>query len=158
MGEDSGTILNGEEQGDARTEDKEGEEEGRALTGEREWCLRLGLKAEGAIVRPVSWPVLAMTALGLSTRLNVSKEGLEDGLKLPEERMAIGRLVGDCERSCSGCLELTEKHRFKKITLHLDDICFDGIYFFELSCPSLALSSSKVRHRLCFISSTTCLC
>lgn len=68
------------------------------------------------MVISVSWPGVAMAVLGLSTRLNVSKEGLEDGLKLPEGRLEMGRLMGDCGSSCSGSLELTEKHRFKKIT------------------------------------------
>lgn len=94
VGEDPGTILNGEEQGGERTE-----EEGRALTGEGERCLRLGLMAE----RSVSWPAVAMSALGLSARLKVSKEGLEDGW-LPEGRMEMGGLVGDCKLSWSGSL------------------------------------------------------
>lgn len=109
VGEDAGTILNGVVQGDAWTEEED--EEGRALTGEGERFRRLGLKAEGDVVRSVSRPGTVMARIGLSTRLDVSKEGLEDG-RLPEGNLEIGRLVG--ERCWSGSLELTEKHRFKK--------------------------------------------
>lgn len=105
MGENAGTILNGEEQGVARTEE---EEEGRALTGEGERCLRLGLKAEGAVVMSMSWPGLVMAGFNLSTRLDASIEGLEDGQR------SEGRLVGDCEPCWSGSLELTEKYRLKR--------------------------------------------
>lgn len=101
VGEDAGAILNGEEQGGAWTE----EEEGRALTGEGERCLRLGLKAEGALLRSVSGPWLAIAAL--STRLEVSKEGLEDG-RLPEGRQGLARPVGDFEPFWFGSLEVTE--------------------------------------------------
>lgn len=106
VGEDAGTTLNGEEQGDARTEEEEeggrvGEVE-KALMGEGELCLRLGLKAEGAVVGSVSW-------LGLSTRPGVSKEGRE------EERLPGGRLVTDPETCWSASLELTEKHIFKTV-------------------------------------------
>lgn len=111
VGENAGTILNGEEQGGTWTEGEE-EEEGRALTGEGERCLRLGLKAEGAVVRPMSWPGVAMAGLGLSTRLDVSMEGLEGG-RLPEGRLEMGRLLRDREPCWSGSLEVTEKHRLK---------------------------------------------
>lgn len=103
VGEDAGTTLNGEEQGDTGTEEEEeggrvGEIE-KALMGEGELCLRLGLKAEGAVVGSVSM-------LGLSIRLGVSKEGREEG------RLSVGTLVGDAKPCWSGSLDLTEKHRF----------------------------------------------
>lgn len=82
VAEDAGAPLNGEEQGGGRTEE---EEEGRALTGEGERCLRLGLKAEEAVVRSVSRPGVTKAGLGLSIRLDVSDEGREDG-RLPEGR------------------------------------------------------------------------
>lgn len=64
VGEDAGTTLNGEEQGGTRTEEEEGgrgEEVGRALTGDGEWCVRLGLKAEG--MSSVSWLWVAVAGL-----------------------------------------------------------------------------------------------
>lgn len=91
MGEDAGTTLNSEEQGGARTEEEE--DEGRALTGEGERCLKLGLKAEeGAVVRSESCPGGAVGG-GLSTRF--SKEGLEGGRLV----------VGDRESWWFGSLE-----------------------------------------------------
>lgn len=102
VGEGAATTLNGEGQGDARTEEEEeGGREGeveKALMGEGELCLRLGLKAEGAVVGSASW-------LDLSTKPGVSKDGRKEE-RLPEGGLAMGALVGDPEPCWSASLEL----------------------------------------------------
>lgn len=82
VGEDAGPILNGEEQGGA-------------LTGEGERCLR------GTLLGSVSWS-------GPSVRLEDSKEGLEDG-QLPEGKPGLTRPVQVCEPCWSGSLEPIER-------------------------------------------------
>lgn len=77
--------------------------------GEGERCLRLGLKAEGAVVRSVFWPGMAIAGLGLSTRLDVSEEGLE-GWQPPEGRLEMKTSAAAREPCWSASLELTEKH------------------------------------------------
>lgn len=101
VGEDTEAILNGEEQGGAWTK----EEGGRALTGEEERCLRLGLKAEGTLLGSVSWPGVVIA--GPSTRLEISKEGLEDG-RLPDGRLGLARPMRVREPCWSGSLEAKE--------------------------------------------------
>lgn len=98
----AGIILNGEEQGGAWTEEEEGE--GRTLTGEGEQCLRLSLKADGAVVRSLYWSGVVMAGLG------VSKDGPEDG-RLPDGRLAVDRVAGGPEPCWSENLEATDKHR-----------------------------------------------
>lgn len=68
--------------------------------GEGDRCLRLGLKAEGVLLRSVPWPEFATACL--SNRLEVSKEDLEDG------RLELERAFPDCEPCWSGSLEMTE--------------------------------------------------
>lgn len=91
VGEDAGTILNGEEQGDSWTE-----EEGRVLLGEGEQCLRLGLTAKGS--NSATWPREA----DVSNMLEVFNEDLAYGW------LGLDRLAWECEQCWSVSLEKTK--------------------------------------------------
>lgn len=121
-GGDVGTTVNGDEHGDARTEEGGGgrreEEAGEALIGEGGRCLRLGLKAEG--------PEMG----------SVSAEGLEGG-RCCAGRLKVGvGLLRDPGSCWSVSLGWTEKH-IKMST----DLCLNQTHFLASEHNSVAKRS-----------------